>query len=87
MTPSLHSGHGPWHAFPSAGLDISDVSTARPAAPPRRAGTRLLDLLLSWQERSGQRHALLHLSDRELRDVGITRVDAGNEARKPFWRA
>ncbi|WP_286191968.1 DUF1127 domain-containing protein [Roseomonas genomospecies 6] len=33
-----------------------------------------------------QRAALLSLSDRELRDIGITRYDAETEARKPLWR-
>jgi len=36
-------------------------------------------------ERSSQRRALALLSDRLLRDVGLSRVEAETEARKPFW--
>jgi uncharacterized protein YjiS (DUF1127 family) len=30
---------------------------------------------------------LAGLSDRDLRDIGVTRYDAGREIAKPFWRA
>ena len=43
-------------------------------------------LLARWIERARQRQALASLSDHELRDIGITRVDAAREADKPFWR-
>lgn len=33
-----------------------------------------------------EREQLLALSDRELRDIGISRADAIHEARKPLWR-
>jgi len=36
-------------------------------------------------ERSSQRRALALLDDRLLRDVGLSRVEAETEARKPFW--
>jgi drug/metabolite transporter (DMT)-like permease/uncharacterized protein YjiS (DUF1127 family) len=39
-----------------------------------------------WPDRSRQRRALRALDDRQLRDIGITRFDAVNESRKPFWR-
>lgn len=38
-----------------------------------------------WHERSRQRRALMKLDDRMLRDIGIARSEAENEARKPFW--
>lgn len=52
--------------------------------PARWAGL-LFDLLLRWQDRAGQRHALAALDDRMLKDVGLTRVDVYREVRKPFW--
>ncbi len=62
---------------------------AAPAAPsdgPRRHWVpRALDTLLLWQERSRQRHALAQLSDRMLRDIGISRADVAAECAKPFW--
>jgi uncharacterized protein YjiS (DUF1127 family) len=43
-------------------------------------------LITSWIERVRQRHALAALDERDLRDIGISRVDATREAQKPFWR-
>ena len=43
-------------------------------------------LVASWIERARQRNALAGLDDRQLRDIGITRVEAAQESEKPFWR-
>jgi len=59
----------------------------RPAPWRTLAPGRLLDLLLGWQERAQQRHALASLEDALLKDIGLSRADAMHEARKPFWRA
>jgi len=40
-----------------------------------------------WRRRSRDRSALAAMSDRSLRDIGITRYDAAYEASEPFWRA
>jgi len=45
------------------------------------------ELLALWRRRSYERQVLAGLSDPLLRDIGITRCDAMNEASKPFWRA
>jgi uncharacterized protein YjiS (DUF1127 family) len=42
--------------------------------------------LASWVNRSAERNRLADLSDRELKDIGITRYDALKEWEKPFWR-
>ncbi|WP_247889115.1 DUF1127 domain-containing protein [Azospirillum brasilense] len=61
-------------------------------ALPRTAPSpaRHLHALLAWiariREERRQRDALLSLSDRELRDIGISRYDAVTEARKPLRR-
>ncbi len=49
---------------------------------------RWVNQLFMWQERHRQRRALWALSgdDDFLNDIGISRADAVNEARKPFWR-
>lgn len=47
---------------------------------------RVIDLLLEWNERTRQRRRLARLDDRLLADLGLSRVDAEQEARKPFWR-
>lgn len=39
-----------------------------------------------WWDRARQRHHLLQLDDRLLRDVGLTRAGVEREAAKPFWK-
>jgi len=46
----------------------------------------LFDTVLTWRDRSRERHQLLTLDDRLLADIGIDRADAVQEAKKPFWR-
>lgn len=43
--------------------------------------------LREWHRRLRDRRELGAMSDRSLRDIGLTRYDAAWEARKPFWRA
>ncbi len=47
---------------------------------------RWIALIDLWQSRSRGRQRLLAMSDRELQDIGLSRRDAFDEARKPFWR-
>ena len=47
----------------------------------------LIALLKTWRRRAYERQVLVTMSDAMLRDIGITRCDAMNEASKPFWRA
>jgi uncharacterized protein YjiS (DUF1127 family) len=42
--------------------------------------------LCLYRQVQRERAQLRALSDRELRDIGISRYDALREARKPFWR-
>jgi len=54
-----------------------------------KAGTAaggLLTTLMVWHDRVRERRALLGLNDLQLRDIGISRADAGSEGEKPFWR-
>lgn len=52
----------------------------------RRAAIRIVDTLILWQERARQRHHLAALDLHHLKDIGINRADAWQEANKPFWR-
>ena len=56
---------------------------AKAGAAAGEAVTRLM----VWHDRARERRALLGLSDLQLRDIGISRADAGGEGDKPFWRA
>ena len=53
----------------------------------RRALEHLCDRLLTWQERSRQRHQLASLSDHMLRDIGLSRADIMAETTKRFWQS
>lgn len=51
----------------------------------RRVCIKPLELIVIWQERAEQRHALRTLDSRMLKDIGISAGDANREAGKPFW--
>ena len=51
------------------------------------AVSRTFGTLLLWQRHANERHALAHLDDRILRDLGLNRAEVAWESRKPFWRA
>jgi uncharacterized protein YjiS (DUF1127 family) len=38
-----------------------------------------------FSARARQRRQLRELTDSQLKDIGVSRVDALQEARKPFW--
>jgi len=57
-----------------------------PQSAPRRLFI-LYAALMEWLRRSRSRAVLARLTDRELRDVGLTRAEAERESGKPFWRA
>lgn len=58
------------------------------AAPLRRpTGMAQLRALLGvWRRRIRERRALAEFTERDLRDIGVTRLDVQNELAKPFWR-
>ena len=48
---------------------------------------RGIEILLMWQRCANERHAMVHLDDKVLRDLGLSRSEVFRESRKPFWRA
>jgi uncharacterized protein YjiS (DUF1127 family) len=44
-------------------------------------------LFTKWWQRIRSRYEVEQLSDRDLADMGLTRLDAFNQAQKPFWEA
>ena len=55
----------------------------------RAAGlkARVSRALAQWHARARQRQQLALLDDGMLHDIGVSRVEAETESRKPFWRA
>lgn len=48
---------------------------------------RITETVHLWRQRQHGRRELLHVSERDLHDVGLSWSDALHEADKPFWRA
>lgn len=48
---------------------------------------KLIELLKCWKLRAITRKQLHGLDAAALHDIGISRIDALQEANKPFWRA
>jgi len=40
----------------------------------------------TWSTRISDRRELANMSDRLLKDIGLTRADVYEEIKKPFWR-
>lgn len=68
--------------FPDSGLATTRRDRRRRALDALQLA---LAMLLHWREVRRQRRALLSLSDRLLKDIGISRADAMQEAARPFW--
>ena len=45
----------------------------------------ILDALRQWLRRSNERHELVLLNERQLRDIGLDRDFVRSQAAKPFW--
>ena len=52
---------------------------------PRMASSLIQRLAHLWKRRR-EREQLLSLTERELKDIGLTRYDAVMEARRPLWK-
>ena len=57
-----------------------------PSTRPRRWLSGAIVLLGTWRRRSRERVEFLALTDRELRDISLTRYDALFDSTKWFWR-
>lgn len=59
------------------------TNTARAHAHARPSlFSRIVEMLISWNDRRVTRHALARLSDRELDDIGLNRGDIDRVANR-----
>ena len=66
-----------------------EPTAARPRPAVRRSDSlvaRIRRALAKWHSRARGRTQLARLSERELRDIGLTSAEAAREYAKPFWR-
>ncbi len=61
------------------------IGVARSRRLPLYSG--LAALFAEWWRRAQSRYAIERLSERDLADMRLTRLDAVKEAQKPFWEA
>ena len=62
------------------------ISSAVPFGTAPQKDHSLGALFSAWRHRVQERAELARMSDRELQDIGLTRLDAVREYQKPFWR-
>ena len=80
------------HSLSTSAATAAACSAGNMAARPSvttQLGRRLrdmFDVVSTWGERARERRQLLSLDDHALRDIGLTRAEAEDEWRKPFWR-
>ena len=74
-------GTSPIRVRPRAGDQLSAWTRGLSARLGQAAARAWLSL-----ERRRQRKAMLHLDDRLLRDIGLTRAEVRLECAKPIWR-
>jgi len=72
-------------ASPQQGARRHAVAAVRLAAAFARATLDASDTLHLWMERTRQRRALGKMNDHLLKDLGLSRSDAGRESGKRFW--
>jgi uncharacterized protein YjiS (DUF1127 family) len=48
--------------------------------------SKLAALVVAWRQRAQFRYDVERLSERDLTDMRLTRLDAVNEMEKPFWQ-
>jgi uncharacterized protein YjiS (DUF1127 family) len=66
---------------------MSACSANLDSQPNRSHVRQLIALVETWQRRLRDRRELALMGERSLRELGLTRYDALQEIRKPFWRA
>ncbi|WP_417524166.1 DUF1127 domain-containing protein [Marinovum sp.] len=58
----------------------------RPLTPFAAVAFKLVVALAKWETNHRTRTKLKHLDDHMLRDIGVTRDLADQEAARPFWQ-
>ena len=64
----------------------SDLTLSSPTLPVWQTLNAAVGQLALWIQRHRQRRELLGLSDHMLKDLGLSRADAYDEASKRFWQ-
>jgi uncharacterized protein YjiS (DUF1127 family) len=68
-------------------LTLTTICGIQPRRRPRDLIASMVSIVRLMLARSRERQFLASMDARMLRDIGVTPFEAGEEARKPFWRA
>jgi uncharacterized protein YjiS (DUF1127 family) len=71
---------------PANGADMISLTICGIMSVGPSCQCKLRLLLDGWRGRVWSRFALQRLSERDLADMGLTRLDVFEEAQKPFWQ-
>ena len=83
--PGSQAGPGECHPWPS-NAESTESMTSHGLTKNSTTEFAILLALRRWHDRYVQPKALKSLNDDQLTDIGLTRVQAREEASKPFWR-
>lgn len=72
-------------AQPTLRPALALLHSAHPLPLPAELALRVAVLLAQWSQRSRSRRALARLDGHLLKDVGLTRDQALDQARRHFW--
>lgn len=67
-------------------FSATPTTPSKPGAGLMACAVRLAETLNLWRERAQERRMLAAMSASELKDIGVSNVDAWREANKPVWR-
>jgi uncharacterized protein YjiS (DUF1127 family) len=71
---------------PANGANMISLTIGRIFSVEPSCQCKLRSLFDGWRDRVWSRFALQRLSERDLADMGLTRLDLFEEAQKPFWQ-
>lgn len=74
------------HASAPTALHLEQLSTFQPLPLAARMALGVAVAVAKWDRRRRSRRALAQLTPTQLRDIGISPLDATWEAEKPFWK-
>ncbi|MBF0286729.1 MAG: DUF1127 domain-containing protein [SAR324 cluster bacterium] len=67
-------------------LQKNTVALFKPTSAGKRFFENILLTIHVLSQRAQQRRQLIELDDQQLKDIGVTRVDALQEYQKHFWQ-
>jgi uncharacterized protein YjiS (DUF1127 family) len=76
---TLHNAH------PMIGFFASVFSRGAEDRSQPSLFRRMLNVVMTWQNRATMRHHLLNMNEHMLKDIGLSRADAQREANKHVW--